>query len=277
MLLSGDEIKGRGLVLNFDPKMFKAASYNPRIGRILTSKGEELTTYVLPPLGTVEVVSTEEFTLRENVAGYATVKTSLCNDGILAINIGIIDPLWKGPVSSTLINFGKHDCLLQAGAEFLRITFHEYHPQKIVAKPSAQILSYQEYVADRKQKVLQHLSETFLNLQENTRRITQTVASEVLNEWRQGFFKWVPVAAFSIAGLALVLALLTFFLNFGTAWVGSTRTQDALRNEINSKIETEAKKNEDFRRNMEQQVQEMAKQLQNKQAMQPPPKANPKP
>src|SRR2546422_11284356 len=122
MLLNGDEIRSRGLVANSDSKMFKAASYTPRIGKILTPNGEELTTYVLPPLGTVEVVSIEEFRLTGDVAGYATVKTSLCNNGILAINIGLLDPLWKGPISSTLINFGKQAYLLQAEAEFLRLT-----------------------------------------------------------------------------------------------------------------------------------------------------------
>jgi deoxycytidine triphosphate deaminase len=72
MLLNGDDIRTRGLVRNFDPKMFKAASYNPRIAKILTSKGDELTNYVLPPQGTVEVVSIEEFTLPPEVAGYAS-------------------------------------------------------------------------------------------------------------------------------------------------------------------------------------------------------------
>jgi hypothetical protein len=270
MLLNGDEIRRRGLVANSDPKMFKAASYNPRIGKILTSRGDELSNYVLPPLGTVEVVSVEEFRLSKEVAGYATVKTSLCNNGILAINIGILDPLWKGPISSTLINFGKHEYLLQSGAEFLRITFHEYHPQQDVPQPSAPILSHQEYVADRKQKVLQHLSETFLNLEQNTRKITETVASEVLHEWRRGLLIWVPLAAF-------VLAALTFFLNFGNAWVASRHADDSYRNEINSKIEAEEQKNAEFRRNIEQQMQEMAKQIQTKPLTQPPPKPSAKP
>lgn len=257
--------------------MFKAASYNPRIGKILTPKGDELTTYVLPPLGTVEVVSIEEFRLTGDVAGYATVKTSLCNNGILAINIGLLDPLWKGPISRTLINFGRHAYLLQAEAEFLRITFHEYLPQKDVPKPSAPILSHQEYVADRKQKVLQHLSETFLDLEQKTRQITQSVASEVLTEWRRGFLTWVPVAAVSVAGLAFVLAILAFFLNFGNAWVGSKHGDDGFRNEMNSKIEAEDKKNAEFRKGLEEQMQEIQKQLQAKQSTQPTPKSSVKP
>lgn len=277
MLLNGNEIRRRGLVVNSDPKMYKAASYNPRIGKILTSKGDELANYVLPPLGTVEVVSVEEFRLPKEVAAYATVKTSLCNNGILAINIGILDPLWSGPVSSTLINFGKNPYLLQPDSEFLRITFHEYQPQSIVPRPSAPILSHQEYVADRKQKALQHLSETFLDLEQKTRQITQSVASEVLNDWRQGFIKWVPVAAFSVAGLALVLAILTFFLNFGNSWVGSRNSQDGIRNELNGKIGAEEQKNAEFRRSIEQQMQEMTKQLQTKQLTQPPPKPSTKP
>jgi deoxycytidine triphosphate deaminase len=270
MLLNGDDIRTRGLVRNFDPKMFKAASYNPRIAKILTSKGDELTSYVLPPQGTVEVVSIEEFTLPTEVAGYATVKTSLCNNGILAINIGIIDPLWKGPISSTLINFGKNAYLLQAEAEFLRVTFHEYEPQKTPPQPSAIILSYKDYVADRKQKVLQHLSDTFLDVDKKTREITQSVASEVLREWRHELFRWVPLTVFA-------LAILTFFLNFGNAWVGSRNAQDGFRNEINGKIEAEDKANEEFRRRIEQQMQDFSKQVQSTKATQTTPEAKAKP
>jgi hypothetical protein len=215
--------------------------------------------YVLPPQGTVEVVSIEEFTLPAEVAGYATVKTSLCNNSILAINIGIIDPLWKGPISSTLINFGKNAYLLQAEAEFLRVTFHEYEPQKTPPQPSAIILSDKDYVADRKQKVLQHLSDTFLDVDKKTREITQSVASEVLREWRHELFRWIPLAVFA-------LAILTFFLNFGNAWVGSRNAQDGFRNEISGKIEAEGKANEEFRRRIEQQMQDFSKQVQSTKA-----------
>ena len=88
---------------------------------------------------------------------------------------------------------------------------------------------------------------------------------------------WVPVAAVSVAGLAFVLAILAFFLNFGNAWVGSKRGDDGFRNEMNSKIEAEDKKNAEFRKGLEEQMQEIQKQLQTKQSTQPPPKPSVKP
>ena len=192
MLLNGDEIKRRGLVLDADPHMFKAASYNPRIGKILTSDGEIRDHYALPPLGTAEVISMEVFKLTKDVAGYATVKTSLCNDGVLAINIGLLDPLWTGPVSSTLINFGKNSYYLKSGNEFLRITFHQYDAQEEVPPPSAQLFSPEQYQYDRQRKVLEHLSDTFMNLDNMIKKMWQDIWTKF---WHQSLI-WVPLLAF---------------------------------------------------------------------------------
>lgn len=123
MLLSGEAISQRHLVNNASNDGYRGASYDLHIGKIIDPGGGERDTYVLPPQGIVAVVSRETVNIPKNVAGFAMVKTSLCNEGILAINIGVIDPLYCGSVSSFLINFRKNSYVLAAGQVFLRLTF----------------------------------------------------------------------------------------------------------------------------------------------------------
>jgi len=224
MLLNGEQIKKQNLIEGSSDSMFKAASYNLRIAKIVPVDGKEVSAYALPSLGMVEVVSAEKVHLPKEIAGYATVKTSLCNEGILAINIGIVDPGYNGLISSTLINFGKNSYYLEFGQEFLRLTFHEYKAQDEVPALSAQKPDA-EYIKDKKLKVLAHFSSTFLNIEEKIAEITNRVANRVLGQWKKGFFVWVPVAA-------ATLAFLTFLLNWASLALNEKYIKESMKNEI---------------------------------------------
>lgn len=118
MLLSGEAINQKHLVNHDLADGYRGASYDLHVGKIVDPEGHEQQTYVLPAQGIVEVVSRETVSVPKNVAGFAMVKTGLCNEGILAINIGIIDPLYANLVSSFLINFGKNPYPLAVGQVF---------------------------------------------------------------------------------------------------------------------------------------------------------------
>src|SRR5262249_15838303 len=106
-MLSADEIKAKQIVQNAVPTQYRSASYDLRIGKIIPPSGTANNEFILSPRGMVEVISKERVKLPSDVSGYAMVKTGLCDEGILAINIGILDPGYEGLISSTLINFGK--------------------------------------------------------------------------------------------------------------------------------------------------------------------------
>src|SRR5260370_40977719 len=125
-LLSGEEIKSQALVENCaDENLYRASTYDLSIGEIIpagtASVGFE---YILPPGGTVRVVSKELLKLPSNITGHALLKNELCRKGILALNIGVIDPGFQGPISSTLINFVQGEFVVKPGSSFLRISFH---------------------------------------------------------------------------------------------------------------------------------------------------------
>src|SRR6185437_4136614 len=163
--------------------------------------------FYLPPQGMVKVVSRETIKVPQGVAGYALIKNGLSNVGLLAINIGIIDPGYEGPISSTLINFGKNPLLLSPKMTFLRLTFHEYEPQATEARGLAPI-STADYVQRTKAEVVRHLSGSFLNLEETARDAAYLAFGS--------FKKWLILWA---AALALFLALLTIFVPLGAAYV----------------------------------------------------------
>jgi deoxycytidine triphosphate deaminase len=101
-MLSRDDIKKFAIIRDGNDQGYRAASYDVRIGTILASRDgdsvRETGCYVLQPQGMVEVISSETVKVPPNIAGYASVKTDLSRQGLLALNTGILDPGYEGPV-----------------------------------------------------------------------------------------------------------------------------------------------------------------------------------
>ena len=55
------------------------------------------------------------------VSGFATLRTTFTKLGILALNVGIIDPFFKGPISTALINFSDRPREIRVGDKFFRV------------------------------------------------------------------------------------------------------------------------------------------------------------
>jgi len=142
MMLSGKQIIQKKIIDSPDPKSVREASYDLRARVILAKPLDPIRSnasaekdkpsvisreeYELPPQGMVEVISLERVTMPDNVLGYATVKTQLSDQCVLALGIGLIDPGYDSYISSTLVNFGTQPFHLKKGDIFLRLTFHEY-------------------------------------------------------------------------------------------------------------------------------------------------------
>jgi hypothetical protein len=134
------------------------------------------------------------------MTGLATVKTGLCNEGLLALNIGIIDPGYEGPISSFLVNFSSVPRVLTRGEPFLRLQFVPL-PNGI---HSAVPIDHTAYIAERRRQAAR-FGGTFLNFSEEVR----TAARNEFVAWRNGVLGAAGTAA-------LALAIITFLLNWGT-------------------------------------------------------------
>jgi len=210
MLLSGREIVRRNIVDDVGPKSRRAASYDLRVGTILARGSLEVmraTEYELPPQGMVEVISLEKLTLPPNVLGYATVKTRLSDRCVLALGIGLIDPGYDSYISSTLVNFGTQPLRLERGDVFLRVTFHEYEP---VAEDIEEThTEFQDYLQDKREKVLTRFSRTFLNLDQTTNDALKLILKKVV--WISAVAALVVAISTAIGSVGIVLV--------GTRWV----------------------------------------------------------
>ena len=69
----------------------------------------------------VWVLSKEEFNLPNTVTGIATLRTTYTKQGILALNVGIIDPNFEGPISTVLINFSDRPRRIKVGESFFSV------------------------------------------------------------------------------------------------------------------------------------------------------------
>lgn len=240
MLLSKDRILQLGIVRSARNENFRDSSYDLRVRAILPAPKEEKHSYgflhsdvsvpasgfYLEPQGMVRVVSEETLTLPKNITGYALVKNRFSNLGILAINIGIIDPGYEGPISSTLINFGKQPYLLKPGTVFLRLTFHEFDPPQFAPEP--QRSTYNEYLARTKEEVGLYSGSTFLGL-DKTAEYAGVLAFGRFKRW---LIAWAAV-------VALMLGFLTALVPVGASYADKVL---ARRDALEKRVKTDERK-----------------------------------
>ena len=184
MILNCDQILDNNVFenLTFDTGNFTNANYNLRIGKFINRQSDEdVDVYCLEPRGLVVAISEECFNMPEDVIGYTTLKNDLSIQGIMAINVGLVDPLYKGPISSALINFGKEKIYLKKGSSFLRMTFHKFDkPKKCNSKRYE--ISPEHYLIQRSNSALKYLDNTFLNMNSICKEISNEVKKDNTRE-----------------------------------------------------------------------------------------------
>jgi deoxycytidine triphosphate deaminase len=205
MMLNAAEIYSRGLISSgFDAKYLRDASYDVRIRSLIHKDsvgtlGQSEEEVPIEPQGIVAVVSRETITLPNDVCAYASIRTSLSRIGLLAINVGIVDPGWSGPVSSLVMNFGQNTQWLKTSDVFLRLTFHQI--DDLGQKPTPAV-DPAKYDAELRSTFNRHMGPTFMNVVERmTKQLNDGIRSSIL--------KNVPLAA-------IVVTLMALVINYGT-------------------------------------------------------------
>lgn len=125
-MLTADEVLKLGLITNYsgNSPVIRGASVNLTIGQIYDTCGNTISgKYILQPGEMVQVVSRERFNLSKSVSALISYKTEMTHEGVWALTVGIVDPGWNGPISTTLLNFGKNPYPIENDEEFLRASF----------------------------------------------------------------------------------------------------------------------------------------------------------
>ena len=205
MLLSKSGIGSFGIISGAIASSEREASYELRIEKLVDSEGKLVDEFLLRPQGIVKVVSMEVITIPLDVMGFVFVKTKLCNEGVLALNIGIVDPGFSGPLQSALINFGKGAVRLRKGDVYSRIVFHTIDSGgSALAGPA---LSHSEVFRNVVDQVDAALGDSFLNISETVDK----ASSEMLVKAKNSAVFWISTGA-------VFVTLLTFALNFMNIW-----------------------------------------------------------
>lgn len=94
------------------------------------NKVQSLGRVILKPQDSVFVISEEILHVPEGFVAYVFLKNTLSKKGFLALNTGIIDSNYNGPISTLLINFSAVEEYLpitdnEVDKSFFRVVFHE--------------------------------------------------------------------------------------------------------------------------------------------------------
>ena len=141
------------------------------------------------------MVSNERFNLPSNVTGLATLRTTWTHDGILTLNVGIVDPGWNGPLAAAVVNFSSSNFEVRKGETFLRVLFID-HKATDASKVLKETKAYENYIKGKSART----PSTFLNI--------KALATEILGEiyGTSGFSGKLSRIALTIALLGTLLA-----------------------------------------------------------------------
>jgi deoxycytidine triphosphate deaminase len=172
-MIVGKDILTRKLVTGGTAKdNLKNSTFDLTVGEIIAigkdavraRRKKHLTTYYLEPREMVWVLSKEEFELPKDVTGLATLRTTFTKQGILALNVGIIDPFFKGPISTALINFSDRPRRIDVGEKFFRIAFFEHADVTEFKPPHDEALSRDDYIKNLESVSFSDFAPSFLNI-----------------------------------------------------------------------------------------------------------------
>ena len=202
MILNYEEIKKKALITDFLDENFENASYDLSVDQIITVKGKKSNKLKIQPNGMAVVISQETVKIPNNIIGHAFVKTRLSQKGIMANNIGIIDPGYDGPLSTVLVNFGKEAYELKKGDIFLRITFSKFKKPKDNIDLKYGPFDRKEYVTDKRSAAMTYLGHAFVDIEENISKKVTSITSKMATN----FGLWA-------AAFGLLFAAVTFLFS----------------------------------------------------------------
>lgn len=202
MVLTATEIANKGIVHGSVSDGVRPTTYDATVGSIVRCGVEvKERTFILKPRHIVWVVSAETFDMGDSTTGLATLKTQWTHQGVLALNVGIVDPGWNGPLAAAVVNLSSSDFPIELGNPFFRIIFHN-HTTIPAASLKPVTIPRDDYV----RQVIVHsksYSPTFLDMDQ----LSHSVADQVLGLPRWGLGLSLFAVLFGLLALSIPVAV----------------------------------------------------------------------
>jgi deoxycytidine triphosphate deaminase len=199
-LIAGEELRSVKFLQAGNP-VVHGSSVDLTIGNIFDDRGVKVKgPYVLEPNEMVQVSSAETFELPNNVTAHVSYKTSLTQRGIWALTVGIVDPGWNCPVSTTLFNFSKIPVAIDEGDVFLRVSFFRHLPV------GDDVLRRGPSVSDYSKSVQKAAATVFPKRFLNVDKVADDAGKVAMEHMRTSALTWVALAAGLFTLIQLVLS-----------------------------------------------------------------------
>jgi deoxycytidine triphosphate deaminase len=206
MQLTGQETIKRGFVNPVCDESVRPAGYDVIIEEIIADGKRYKRGRTVKAQGMVVLISKETIKVPSGYVAYALPKTSLCQEGILTLNTGILDPGFDGPVSTVAINFNAESYTLKPGESFLRLVFHKLEGENSDCLDNCSVQTSRESYIQTRIEEAAEFPDTFLDVENIKRALVDDVQDKLIPKLTRNF-------AFVIAILGFVITLLVLGLN----------------------------------------------------------------
>ncbi|MGR3614611.1 MAG: dCTP deaminase domain-containing protein [Paracoccaceae bacterium] len=156
--------------------------------------------YWLEPSSMVAVRTTERVVLPSHVTGLATLVTSLTHDGLLCLNVGVIDPGYDGHISAFLVNFSSRPRKIALNKRLLRVLFFTHNTVQNLNAWENKKATYQTFLENKASK---EFSSTFLDSAGLAELARKSAWKVVLDAF---FSRYLNVFCAAIAVLSIAIA-----------------------------------------------------------------------
>lgn len=191
MQLTGRESITRGFVGAPHPAHPRPASFDLTVGRIVVRGEEQHDPVLIQPQETFVIESAQTVSVPKGHVGYAMPKTSLCNEGVLVLNTGLVDPGYDGTLSTIAINFSNSAQRIRLGSAFLRVVFHQLEgagtdEADVVNAPTLDQLKARSRI----------FGGSFLDVPGQADKMTRAVTTELLDRQRNAILLLISTVGF---------------------------------------------------------------------------------
>lgn len=208
MMLTNKEIRAARVVIFDHDAHYSATSYDLSVETIIDANGNtyEGEGYTVKRQEIVWVVSRERIELPMDITAHAVIKTGLCNKGLLALNIGIVDPGWHGHLATAIINFSGQEYYLKPKESFLRLTFYKHNIPEKSKYPTH--IDKRDYIEAKKKDAIETFSSTFLDVS----GIAREVSANLFGGVKEKIVFWSAVFAIVLGFGSLFVAVSSYLL-----------------------------------------------------------------
>jgi deoxycytidine triphosphate deaminase len=251
MLIVGKPILDRNLLKGGLEKNIKSGGYYLAINKIIpfsdeaatATAYEPVTRYVLKPGASAWIVSEEIFTITDpSITALVTLRSSFTKKGMMALDVGLVDANYHGPIGTVVINISKNEILLQKDEPFFRVIFMEHPPVPAEYQFTKITHSHESYIRERSAEIVRDFPGTFLQMGDIERRLSERLSAGSIAEELEksivdavilGLLKnywWKIIGAIAVLVAIIYFALTTIFS------VSSADVQEMVQHNINQAV-----------------------------------------